>query len=208
MILFKKEEVERLEKLEIRSYNDTSFKYEFELANKERLINEIKSVTFISIFEYEDINKLQFEESGKLINYQEHFKVLISKEQNKEELKNIKKISFIFLVLIFIVAISIIAILLYLNREREIREEEDDILLSEFIIIRDNKLKIRAAKIGKILYNNNNIKYIGPFKDYKAEGKGKYYSKKYKNLIIYDGNFEKGLPHGNGTMNYYEEKRK
>ena len=99
-------------------------------------------------------------------------------------------------------------ILYYLNRDRESREKEDDPLLDRYFYIQDNNNLKKDIDNITILYNNGNIKYIGPLKNFKAEGKGKYYSKDYKNIIIYDGNFKKGFANGIGTRYYYEGMNK
>ena len=159
MIICKKEEVERLEKLKIKSYNDTSLEYELELRRKGRKVNEIKSITFISIFSYESINNESFIDTEKLITYKEYFNELIDREKKERFINKISKITFIVLAVLFIFAIFVIIIFIinfnfyirYLNRERETKEEEDDILLNEFNIIRDNKFRIKNAKIGNFI---------------------------------------------------------
>ena len=85
--------------------------------------------------------------------------------------------------------------------KRQLREEEDDHLLKTSIYIRDIKHKVKNTENLTIYYNNGYVKYIGPIKNYDANGKGKYYSQDYKNII------QKGCPNGEGKMYYYKENK-
>ena len=99
-----------------------------------------------------------------------------------------------------ILAIFAFAFYSYLKfHQKEIIEEEDDPLFkANQIYIRENQNKHRYEKKISIYYNNHNLKYWSSLKNFYAEGKGIIYSKEYSNIIIYEGNFKKGFPNGNG----------
>ena len=191
----------------------------FELNLKEkRDIKEIKSkniyATFFFIFTSE-INTYYFENSenlGKYENLIDKFKKYKKGNIICNFIKNCfsKKYFYIgyIIIAVFLIVGLVIGIILFLNRDKIIKEKDDDSILEDDVIyIRDMSHKYKDENYIKIFYNNGNIKYDGPFKNYKAEGKGKYYSKEYNN-ILYDGNFEKGKPNGNGSRYYFEGNNK
>jgi len=208
MIKCKKEELKDLEKLKIYCYNNQSFENEIQLNKKERRIIEInnknKIVTFVSIFDDDVINIEEFIDSENLNDYKYHIDKLINKQKNDK--KNKKIICIALVVIVSLIIISLLAIYIYKYKygEKTTREEEDDHLLKTIIYIRDDSHKVENTEKLTIYYNNGNVKYIGPIKNYKANGKGKYYNKDYKDIILYDGNFEEGCPNGEGKRYYYE----
>ena len=212
LIICKREELNKLGKLKIFCNNNPSFKEEIELNKKERRIIEIKLknkiVSFVPIFDDDAINNEEFLDSEDLNEYKDHIGELINKKIKLLNDKKFGKKICITLGILFIILIIIeivICTYIYSLREMVIREKEDDPQLGLYIYIRDKEYKIQDNDKVKIYYNNGNLKYIGPLKNFEADGKGKYYSKDYKNIIIYNGNFEKGYPNGYGTRYYYEE---
>ena len=218
----KKEVLKKLlkksENLEIYK-NNKSEPYEIVFKGKERHIIEIKSdedkiYTFVELFT-DDTFEVD-EEFTDLESYKDQIDKL-----NKEEDKIIHKKKNCLtntLVVVFVI-ISILAFLVfffrkeiwkfvgkYFNSNKQDIEEKDDPVLNYIIKITNKKYK-NEEKI-TIKYNNNNIKYIGPLKNYDAEGNGKFFDKNYNETIKYEGNFQKGFLNGNGIMHYYKGKEK
>ena len=195
----------------IRKTNDEHL-FELNLKEKKRDFKEIKSkniyATFFFIFTSE-ISTDYFKDSdnfGKYENLIDKFKKYKKGNIICNFIKKCfsKKYYFIGYILVFLI-VGVILLISHLNRDKIINEKDDDsILENDVIYIRDMSHKYKNENYIKIFYNNGNIKYDGPFKNYEAQGKGKYYSKDYNSTIIYDGNFEKGKPNGNGTRYYYE----
>ena len=210
MIICKRGELKNLEKLIICSYNNPAFENEIELDKKERRIKEIKLknkiVIFVPIFDDDAINNEEFIDSEDLNEYKDHINELINKEKKKLDSKIIENriiIALWVLIILMIIFIVVFVVYNYSNRDRVIRELEDDPLLKDYIYIRDSSYQIKDKDKITILYNNGNLKYIGPLKNYEADGKGKYYCKEYNKIILYEGNFKKGYPNGNGKRYYY-----
>jgi len=200
----------------IRKTNDEHL-FELNLKEKKRDFKEIKSkniyATFFFIFTSE-ISTDYFKDSdnfGKYENLIDKFKKYKKGNIICNFIKKCfsKKYYYIGIIIsVFLIVGLFILIISLLNSDKIIKEKDDDsILENDVIYIRDMSHKYKDENYIKIFYNNGNIKYDGPFKNYEAEGKGKYYSKEYNN-IIYDGNFEKGKPNGNGTRYYYEGNNK
>jgi hypothetical protein len=208
MIKCKKGELENFEKLKICRYNNPSFENEIELNKKGRKIIEInknnKISTFVSIFDDDVINNEDFIDSEYFNDYKEHIDKLINKEKNDKKKRKIICIVLTVIVSLILFISIVVWFYNYKYGEKILREEEDDNQLKTSITIRDMNYKEKDREKVILYYNNDYLKYIGPFKNYGANGIRKYYSKDYKNKIIYEGNFENGFPNGHGKIYYYE----
>ena len=195
-LICKKEKIENSKNREKLSIlGDYGSQFDIKLSEKDNYIISTDKITFVRLHE----DNICFDSFKDDKRYSEFIK-------NEE----IKRKFFYYFKIIIIVGLVLLSPNIYLicfklNNDNIVSEKTD---YSNYgFKVEDMERKYQKGEKITIKYANGNIQYIGPLKDFNAEGRGKYYSKDYNNIIIYDGKFKEGYADGKGTMYYYEGKK-
>jgi len=165
-LICKKEKIENSEnRKKLSILGDYGSQFDIKLSEKDNYIISTDKITFVRLHE----DNICFDSFKDDKRYSEFIK-------NEE----IKRKFFYYFKIIIIVGLVLLSPNIYLicfklNNDNIVSEKTD---YSNYgFKVEDMERKYQKGEKITIKYANGNIQYIGPLKDFNAEGRGKYYSK-------------------------------